>query len=92
MLKLCNYHIDKKTEVVRATPHDRLAHFLLDNEDLASHILSFFGMKWGEKDLRNASKERFLELGLEKKVLRKENNVEHAEFWGVKVADDGTLI
>ena len=74
MLKLCNYHIDKKTEVVRATPHDRLAHFLLDNEDIAIHILSFFGMKWGVHDLRNASHERLLELGLQKKVLREELN------------------
>ena len=33
MLKLCNHHIDNNTDFVRATPHDRLAHFLLNNED-----------------------------------------------------------
>eukprot|EP00520_Triparma_pacifica_P004109 CAMPEP_0118638272 /NCGR_PEP_ID=MMETSP0785-20121206/3588_1 /TAXON_ID=91992 /ORGANISM="Bolidomonas pacifica, Strain CCMP 1866" /LENGTH=278 /DNA_ID=CAMNT_0006529495 /DNA_START=245 /DNA_END=1082 /DNA_ORIENTATION=- len=66
MLKLCKHHIYKKTGVVRAKPIKRysLTMFLFNNEDLASHILSFFVMKWGEKDLRNASKERLLELGL----------------------------
>eukprot|EP00520_Triparma_pacifica_P004869 CAMPEP_0118643192 /NCGR_PEP_ID=MMETSP0785-20121206/6262_1 /TAXON_ID=91992 /ORGANISM="Bolidomonas pacifica, Strain CCMP 1866" /LENGTH=277 /DNA_ID=CAMNT_0006534843 /DNA_START=160 /DNA_END=989 /DNA_ORIENTATION=- len=70
LLKLCNYHIDKKTGKVRAWPlkEERLANFLYDNKDPARHILSFFGMKWGKKDLRNASHQRLLELGLQKKV------------------------
>ena len=58
-------------------------------------MLSFFGMKWGEKDLRNASKQRLLELGLQKKVLREELNGEahygNEFFWGVRVDSDGEI-
>ena len=66
----------QETGVVRATPQeqDRLANSLLDNEDLASYILSFFGMQRGDNDLCNASKQRLLQLGLQKKALRKELN------------------
>jgi len=81
MLKLCTHHTDKKTGFVRATPHDRLAHFLINNEDVASHILSFIGIKWGEKDLRNTSNERMFELGQE--VLRDYNDALDETFWGI---------
>ena len=94
MLKLCNHHTDKKTGVVRAKPIKRysLTMFLFNNEDLASHILSFFVMKWGEKDLRNASKERLLELGLQDKVLREELNWDNGKYWGVNVNEEGVVV
>ena len=67
MLKLCTHHIDKKTGVIRCLPRAtrsaRLTNFMFENLDVASHILSFFGMEWGTKDPRNASKQRLLELG-----------------------------
>lgn len=98
MLALCNHHIDKKTGKktgdIRAWPeeHELLANFLFNNEDPARHILSFFGMNWGEHDLRKASKQRLLEIGLQKKVLREETNEENGEFWGVKVNEDGEVV
>mmetsp|Transcript_1150 Transcript_1150/g.2117 ORF Transcript_1150/g.2117 Transcript_1150/m.2117 type:complete len:318 (-) Transcript_1150:28-981(-) len=97
MLALCNHHIDKKTGKktgdIRAWPqkHDRLANFLLDNEDAARHILSYFGMKWGKNDNRNASKQRLLELGLQKKALRAEMNDEYETYWSVKVDEKGVV-
>ena len=39
-------------------------------------------MKWGKKDLRNASKQRLLELGLQKKVFREENNTWNKVYLG----------
>ena len=86
MLKLCNYHIDKNTGKKkgkkRAWPlkEELLANFLVNNEDVASHILSFYGIKWGEKDLRNTSKARLLELALQKKVLKKELNKSNGRY------------
>jgi len=79
---------------VHALKEERLANFLYDNKDPARHILSFFGMKWGKKDLRNASHQRLLELGLQKKVLREGLNElgGNQHFWGVQVDGDGELI
>lgn len=81
MLKLCNHHIDKNTGVVRARPQKRgrarLATFFFENEDVAGYILSFFGrkgMKWGDNELRSASKRRLLDLAEEKMLLRPKFN------------------
>eukprot|EP00520_Triparma_pacifica_P000049 CAMPEP_0118640544 /NCGR_PEP_ID=MMETSP0785-20121206/4810_1 /TAXON_ID=91992 /ORGANISM="Bolidomonas pacifica, Strain CCMP 1866" /LENGTH=257 /DNA_ID=CAMNT_0006531939 /DNA_START=264 /DNA_END=1034 /DNA_ORIENTATION=+ len=62
MLRLSNWQNDSKkrgnniTGEIRCTPKDRLTAFLLQNEDPAEHILSFFGEKRGYGDLRAASK------------------------------------
>ena len=97
MHKLCTHHIDKNTGVIRTWPQkqDRLADFFF-NKDFASHILSFFRMKWGKKDLRNANKQRLLDLGLQKKVLREEMNgndsLDSERFWGVQVHSNSDII
>ena len=49
-------------------------------------------MKRVENDLRNVSKQRLLELGLQKKVLQNERNDVNCELWGVTVTDDGEVI
>ena len=96
MLKLCTRHIDKNTEIVRERPQelDRLTNFLFNKEDPTSHILSFFGMKGGEQDLCNASKQRLLELGLQKKVPRDELNASwiNEHCWGVRGDSNGEVV
>ena len=73
LIKLSNWHIDKNMgNDPRCWPVDSVSKFMLKYKDagVISHILSFFGEKRGCGDLRNAIKERLLELGLQKKVLR----------------------
>ena len=93
MFALCNHHIDKKTGKkmggISAWPkHDNcLVNFLLRNGDPAFHILSFIAFNSSHPDSRNLSHENLLELGLQKKVLRKELNSINRKFWGVAGSD-----
>ena len=98
MLELCKAHIDKmgkKTGPERAFPkeQDLLANFLVEQENISSQILSFFV---GYGDLRNATKELLLELGLQKQVLREELNGNSHQgnecFWGVRVDSRGEVV
>lgn len=63
LLRLCNWHTLKKAAAVaraspenpvavRAHPIDLISSFLVENEDCAWHILSFFGKRRGLGDLR----------------------------------------
>jgi len=67
MLKLCNWHTDKKTGVVRCEveKQDCLANFLFQNEDPVKHILSFFGEKKGGGNLRELTKYELHAVALE---------------------------
>jgi len=60
--------------------------------DLAEHVLSYiFGEKRGKGDLRDATQAKLLEVALELKVLRKENNRDNYTFWGVMVDKEGNV-
>jgi len=78
----------------RASSDDPVMTFLGGpRRDLAKCLLSTkLGEKGGKCDLREASKEKLLEVGLELKVLRIENNVMNMRQWGVVVDDEGELI
>ena len=58
--------------------------------DMAKLIVSFkLGVKVGKGDLREASKEKLLEVGLELKVLRMENNgCANMRHWGTIVDNE----
>jgi len=95
MIKLCNWRIDKKTEDnPRCWPVDPVSKFMFKYKDagVISHILSFFGEKRGYGDLRGATKEDLLELGLQEKVLREDMNKFNAAFWGVRVDKEGAAV
>ena len=61
---------------------------------IGRHILSFFGETRGKGDLRGATKDELLAVGLELKVLRKENNKHNWNqgYWGVRVHANGEVI
>jgi len=71
MLELANTPLDGNVEM-RSTTEDPLWAFLLGpGRDMAKLIVSFeLGVKVGKGDLREASKEKLLEVGLELKVLK----------------------
>ena len=97
-IKLSNWHHDKNTGVVRALPVDPVSKFVFKHKGagVTSRILSFFGEKRGDGDLRGATKERLLELGLQEKVLRRElKGIEdwgNQFFWGVRVDSNGDVV
>ena len=77
-------------EGMRATTKDFIWDFLAGSgRDMAKLILSFKpGVKVKKGDLREASKAKVLEVGLELKVLRKEvNGWGNMAHWGVIVGD-----
>ena len=75
MLKLANTPLNGNAGM-RATTEDSLWAFPAGpGRDLANLVLSFkLGVKVGKGNLRKASKKKLLEVGLELKVLRIENN------------------
>ena len=83
----------------RATPNDPIMKFLVAEGcgklGFARHLLSFLpqfeGQERGKGDLRAASNAELLLVGLELKVLRKEENVWNERRWGVKVNADGEV-
>ena len=82
-IKLSNWHHDKNTgSDIFCLPVDPVSTFMFKYKGagVTSHIFSFFGEKRGCGDLRNATKERLLELGLQKKLLRAEENGDRT--WG----------
>jgi len=93
MIKLCNTPITRSR--MRASTNDPLWAFMArSGRDLAKHILSFrLGVKVGKGDLREASKEKLLEVGLELKVLRMENNGwSNMGCYGAVVDEEGKKI
>jgi len=102
LLKLCNT-VNKASVLgwfgfdlpMRASTAVRVMNFLISaGDDITRHILSFsFGVKVGKGDLRELSKEKLLEVGLETKVLRMENNGwGNKQFWGVAVDGEGKVV
>jgi len=93
MIRLCNTPITCSR--MRATTDDPVWAFLAGpGRDLAKLVLSFkLGVKVGKGDLREASKEKLLEVGFELKVLRMENNGYcNAIHWGVIVDGVGKVV
>lgn len=98
MLTLSRLRYDTVWKVgFRAYPNndnDNVAAFLLENEDISKHVLSFLS---GGKDLRNATQARLLEEALELGELRVENNAwecmrPNFNCWGVEISADGKVI
>jgi len=81
---------------MRATTEDPIWAFVAGlGRDMAKLVLSFAcEVKVGKGHLREASKAKLSEVGLELKVLRIENNCwgGNVEHWGVIVDDEGKLI
>ena len=97
MFKLCETDEEDPLALpARAKPNDQIMEFLVENGDgtgIVRGVLSFLqGETRGKSDLRGATKEELLAVGLELKVLREENNVENQRTWGVNVDDSGEII
>ena len=97
MTKLCFVdEDDPNAPPARANPNDPISKFLVEkcmgDTGIGRHIMSFFGETRGKGDLRGATKAELLAVGLELKVLRKENNEWNQEFWGVQVDGNGEVI
>ncbi|GMH53898.1 hypothetical protein TrRE_jg960, partial [Triparma retinervis] len=95
MVKLCEHdEEDPKAPPPRAKPNDPIAKFLVEcgEEGIVRTILSFFGETRGKGDLRGATKAELLAVGLDLKVLRKENNADNSRHWGVRVHANGEII
>jgi hypothetical protein len=95
MYKLCEHdEEDPLAPPPRAKPNDPIAKFFVEcgEEGIARTVLSFFGETRGKGDLRGATKAELLAVGLELKVLRKENNKWNQKHWGVKVDGNGDVI
>jgi len=92
MLELCDR--GASPGIMRASTNDPLWAFLAGpGRDLAKLVLCFkLGVKDGKGDLREASKAKLLEVGLELKVLRMEHNFANIGWWGVVVDGEGTVI
>jgi len=86
MLELCNGQ-DISGSMRLSMDDPFLAFFGGCERDLSNFVLFFkFGAKRGKGDLRKASKTKLLEVGLELKALRSENNTwMNPEYWGVTV-------
>ena len=87
---------DPNAPPARAEPNDPVSEFLVEkcmgDTGIGRHILSFFGETRGKGDLRRATKDSLLAVGLELKVLRKENNELNHRCWGVKIDENGEII
>ena len=99
MIKLCETDEDDPlAPPPRAAPrkYDPFMKFLVEKSDgtgIVRGVLSFLqGETRGKSDLRGATKAELLSVGLELKVLRKENNTCNQEFWGVRVHANGVLV
>jgi hypothetical protein len=102
MLQLCNT-VNRNSLLhwlglgmpMRATTADPVMNFLIAaGDDIAGLILSFkYGEKRGKGDLRSAKREELLEVGLERNVIRMENNGwGNQQHWGVAVDDKGQVV
>ena len=110
LLKLASPPPPDSTIPPRATTSDPIMEFLAEKgcgeKGFAHHLLSFCpqfcGEKRGKGDLRGATKAELLAVGLELKVLRKENNRGHGghhleddgsndQYWGLKVDENGEV-
>ena len=100
LLKLANPPPPESTIPARATTSDPIMNFLAEKGcgeiGFAHHLLSFCPQfqleRRGRGDLREATKAELLEVGLELKVLRKENNEDNQKYWGVQVNGNGEVI
>ena len=79
---------------MRASTEDSMWAFVAGpRRDMAKLILSLAcGVKVGKGDLREASKEKLLEVGLELRVLRADSNKYNMRHWGVIVDKEGVTI
>jgi hypothetical protein len=99
LLKLCNKEEDDDTPA-RASTSDPIMKFLVEKGcgkvGFAAHFLKFLPQfhfkKRGKGDLSGATKAELLDVGLELKVLRKENNDENQNHWGIRVDENGEII
>ena len=95
MLELANSPLNGNVGM-QATIEDPIWAFLAGpGRDFAKLVLSFnLGVKVGKGGLREASKAKLLEVGLELKVLRMENNGLGGNMghWGVIVDDESEVI
>ena len=94
MFKLSNWHMNKGTVVVSCEPVDQVSKFMFKhkNAGVASHILSLLGEKRGYGDLRDATKERLLEVALELRLLLKESNCSYRWLWDIEVDEEGAVV
>ncbi|GMI31933.1 hypothetical protein TrCOL_g12633 [Triparma columacea] len=102
MLKLCN-SVKKNSLLgwlgldlpMRATSEDSVMKFLIAaGDDIAGQVLSFkYGEKRGKGDLRTANRQELLKVGLERSIIRMENNGwGNKQYWGVAVDEKGTVV
>jgi hypothetical protein len=100
LVKLANPPPPESTIPARATTSDPIMNFLAEKGcceiGFARHLLSFCPQfhceTRGKGDLRDATNSELLAVGLELKVLRKENNDKNADHWGIEVDDNGEII
>ena len=92
MIRLCNTPITCSR--MRASTDDLIWAFVAGpGRDMAELILSFtLGVKVGKGVLREASKEKLLEVGLELRAIRMDSNDYNAGFWGAVVDDEEKVI
>jgi len=93
MLELANAPLHGH-EGRRATTEDPIWVFVAGlGRGMAKLVLSFkLGVKVGKGDLREASKAKLFEVGLELKVLRIEDNAYNMDHYHVIVDSDGKVI
>jgi hypothetical protein len=90
MLELANFPLNGNIGM-RTTTEDPFWAFLAgQGRNIARLVLSFkIGVKFGKGDLREASKAKLLEVVLELKVLRMENNGYNMMCWRVVMDGEG---
>ena len=93
MLELANTPLNGNVGM-RASTEDPIWDFVAGpGRDMANLILFFkLGVKVGKGDLREASKAKLLEVGLELKVLRMEDNRNNMRHWRAVVDSEGKVI
>jgi hypothetical protein len=92
MIRLCNTPITCSR--MRASTDDLIWAFVAGpGRDMAELILSFtLGVKVGKGVLREASKEKLLEVGLELRAIRMDSNRRNMQHWGAVVDGERAVI
>ena len=94
MITLCEHdEDDPSARPPRAEPTYPVMKFLVGcgEEGILRNVLCFcLGETWGGRGhLRSESKGRLLDVALELKALKEENNYENEKYWGVRVDENG---
>ena len=98
LLKLCSLcHVSPRNPLSATAPYPHLRSSMICmstnvGRGINRHILSFLGERRGYGDLREATKERLLEVALECKCLRADENAQNESFCDVTVDSNGERV